>query len=94
MADVLTRLKAYDSSIEQACVRSDNAGCYHCVSTLLSMPKISETSGITIRRMDFADPQGGKSKLFQPSGFSLTAGFIQDPVIALLQRSKAMSVAT
>lgn len=64
LADVLRRLKAYDSSIEQACLRSDNAGCYRCVSTLLSMPTISETSGMTTRRMDFTDPQGEKGKRF------------------------------
>ena len=60
---MLTRLKAYDSSIEQACLRCDNAGCYHSVATLLSIPTISETSGISVRRMDFADPQGGKGEI-------------------------------
>jgi hypothetical protein len=61
--DVLERLKAYDRSIKQACIRSDNAACYHSASTILSIPTISEKSGIEIRRMDFADPQAGKGKL-------------------------------
>jgi hypothetical protein len=61
--DILERLKAHDNSIEQACIRTDNAGCYHCSSTILSMPTISENTGISIRRIDFADPQGGKGKL-------------------------------
>ena len=60
LTDVLMRLKAFDSSIEQACIRSDNAGCYHSASTILSLPTISQISGIAVRRMDFCDPQGGK----------------------------------
>lgn len=63
LTDVLMRLKNYDTSIEQACLRCDNAGCYHSGPTLLSIPTISETSGICIRRVDFADPQGGKGKI-------------------------------
>ena len=63
LTDILTRLKAYDHSIEQACLRSDNAACYHSVSTILSIPTISAKCGIAIRRMDFADPQGGKGIL-------------------------------
>ena len=62
LTDILSRLKAHDPSIKQACIRSDNAGCYHSVSTLLSIPTVSQISGISIRRMDFADPQGGKGK--------------------------------
>lgn len=59
---VLSRLKKYDPSIEQACIRSDNAGCYHSGAAILSIPAISEKCGVSIRRMDFADPQGGKGK--------------------------------
>ena len=64
--DILQRLKAYDPSIEQACLRMDNAGAYRSCSTILSIPTISEMSGITIRRIDFADPQGGKGELRCP----------------------------
>ena len=60
LADVLSKLKVHDPSIEQACIRSDNAACYHCASTLLSIPAVSERYGIAVRRMDFADPQGGR----------------------------------
>jgi hypothetical protein len=60
ITDVLERLKAHDSSIEQACLRSDNAGAYHSASTILSIPAISEKTGIAIRRMDFAEPQEEK----------------------------------
>ncbi|CAF4478486.1 unnamed protein product [Rotaria sp. Silwood2] len=58
--DILSRLKVYDNSIQQACIRCDNAGCYHSAYTALSMPALSEKCGIAIRRMDFADPQGGR----------------------------------
>ncbi|CAF3133184.1 unnamed protein product, partial [Rotaria sp. Silwood2] len=58
--DILSRLKVYDNSIQQACIRCDNAGCYHSAYTVLSMPALSEKCGIAIRRMDFADPQGGR----------------------------------
>lgn len=60
LTDILSRMKHYDSSIQQACVRSDNAACYHSAATLLSVPLISRISGIAVRRFDFADPQGGK----------------------------------
>lgn len=62
ITDVLERLKSHDDSIKQACIRSDNASCYHSTSTVLSMPAISRETGIDIRRMDFADPQGGKGE--------------------------------
>ncbi|CAF1360558.1 unnamed protein product [Rotaria sordida] len=52
--------KVHDSSIGQACIRCDDAGCYHSAYTVLSMPAVSEKCGIAVRRMDFADPQGGK----------------------------------
>ena len=64
ICDILLTLKANDPSIEQACIRSDNAGCYHSANTILSMPLISKKTGVAIRRMDFADPQGGKGSLF------------------------------
>ncbi|VDI20775.1 Hypothetical predicted protein, partial [Mytilus galloprovincialis] len=42
-------------------LRSDNAGCYHCGSLWLAIPKITETTGITIARYDYSEPQNGKS---------------------------------
>ncbi|CAF4596915.1 unnamed protein product, partial [Didymodactylos carnosus] len=44
-----------------AYIRSDNAGCYHSAETILSIPQISKNTGITITRIDFSDPQGGKA---------------------------------
>ncbi|CAF1685375.1 unnamed protein product, partial [Didymodactylos carnosus] len=50
-----------DPHVKQAYIRSDNAGCYHSAETILSIPQISKNTGITITRMDFSDPQGGKA---------------------------------
>jgi hypothetical protein len=58
--DVLIRTKRIDSSIKNAYIRSDNAGCYHSAQTILSLPQISHESKIHIRRIGFCDPQGGK----------------------------------
>ncbi|CAF0953775.1 unnamed protein product [Adineta steineri] len=45
---------------KNAYLRSDNAGCYHSAETILSLRQLSKDTGITIRRFDFSDPQGGK----------------------------------
>ncbi|CAF1522884.1 unnamed protein product, partial [Didymodactylos carnosus] len=50
-----------DLSIEYAYCRADNAGCYHSAGTILSLPMISEKTKIKILRIDFSDPQAGKS---------------------------------
>ncbi|CAF1256518.1 unnamed protein product [Didymodactylos carnosus] len=59
--DVLTKVKQDNPMINRAFVRSDNAGCYHSASTILSVPQISKETKINIERVDFSDPQGGKS---------------------------------
>jgi hypothetical protein len=58
--DVLCRVKETDPWIKNAFIRSDNAGCYHSANTLVSAKQVSERTGISIRRIDFCDPQGGK----------------------------------
>ena len=40
--------------------RQDNAGCYRSDHTILGAVKAGEARGITVRRLDFSDPQGGK----------------------------------
>ena len=39
----------------------DNARCFHGAETLLSVKQLFDESGIFIRRVDFSDPQSGKS---------------------------------
>lgn len=46
-------------SLKEAYVRSDNAGCFHGTASISAMPFLS--TKIRCSRMDFADPQGGKS---------------------------------
>ena len=41
-------------------MRSDNAGSYHCVFTLLSVYHVASEHAIELKRFDFSDPQGGK----------------------------------
>ncbi|CAF1548365.1 unnamed protein product [Adineta ricciae] len=60
LSDVLSQIKQADPQIENAYVRSDNAGCYHSASTLALASRVSEKTGIMIQRFDFCDPQGGK----------------------------------
>ncbi|CAF1119387.1 unnamed protein product [Didymodactylos carnosus] len=59
--DVLKRIKAESPSTQHAFLRSDNAGCYHSAATILSLQQVSKETGIKIERMDFSDPQAGKS---------------------------------
>jgi hypothetical protein len=60
LRDVLIRTKRVDSSIKNAFIRSDNAGCYHSAQTILSLPQMSYQTNIQVRRIDFGDPQGNK----------------------------------
>ncbi|XP_063438390.1 uncharacterized protein LOC134719312 [Mytilus trossulus] len=45
--------------LTNAYIRSDNAGCFHGAASVCAMPFLS--SIVQCKRMDFADPQGGKS---------------------------------
>ena len=58
--DVLKQLKQMHPGIQEAFLRSDNAGCYHCAPLMLTIPGISKRARIQIRRYDFSDPQSGK----------------------------------
>lgn len=60
MEDVLRALKQDHPEITRAYLRQDNAGCYHAATTILSCSEVSRSSGVTIARLDFSDPQGGK----------------------------------
>lgn len=60
MQHVVSEVKKIMPHLETVYYRQDNAGCYHCANTVLSLNKISEESGVNIKRIDFSDPQGGK----------------------------------
>ena len=64
LEDILVKTKRHNPLIQNAYLRSDNAGCYHSAQTILSLPQLSVSTGIKIRRFDFSDPQGGKGILY------------------------------
>lgn len=47
--------------LKKAYIRSDNAGCFHSYSSVFGIIGINRESPISVSRVDFADPQGGKS---------------------------------
>ncbi len=57
---ILTQLKAEVPRINNVILRSDNAGCYHSSATIGTVPVISESTEIWIRRWTFSEPQAGK----------------------------------
>ena len=60
MADVIKQLKTIIPSLKKVSFRQDNAGCYHCGTTIVCASKLGAELGVTIKRLDFSDPQGGK----------------------------------
>ena len=58
--NLLSTIKKEYPQIDSAFFRSDNAGCYHSGSLLLSLPDIGKRTGIAPLRYDFSDPQSGK----------------------------------
>ncbi|KAK3748950.1 hypothetical protein QZH41_010037, partial [Actinostola sp. cb2023] len=57
---LLSTLKQEHPEIMKACLRQDNAGCYHSSNTILALAHIHQSTGIKVVRVDFSDPQGGK----------------------------------
>ena len=53
-------LKSTYSTLSEAFLRSDIAGCYHNAFLIVSLPSIGERAGIRVLRYDFSDPQAGK----------------------------------
>ena len=60
MEDVIGKLKAIMPSLKAIFYRQDNAGCYRSGATKTGAPKAGHVHGVTIKRLDFSDPQGGK----------------------------------
>ena len=56
----LATLKGMKPHLEEAFLKSDNAGCYHTAFLLLSIPSLGTRSGVRIARYDFNEPQAGK----------------------------------
>ena len=60
MADVLTKLKIGMPDLDSVYYRQDNAGCYHSAWTIVSAKVLADKAGVSLERLDFSDPQGGK----------------------------------
>jgi len=60
MADVIEQLKIIMPQLRSVFYRQDNAGCYHGAATILCAHVLGQRHGVTIKRLDFSDPQGGK----------------------------------
>lgn len=58
--DVFSQLKTIMPELQTVYIRNDNAGCYHCTQTLITVPQIAKRHGLQISRIDFSEPQGGK----------------------------------
>ena len=60
MKDVIGKLKSQMPQLKSVYYRQDNAGCYHCGATIAGASFVSQCHGVSVKRMDFSDPQGGK----------------------------------
>ena len=60
MADVLKKLKIGMPNLDSVFYQQDNAGCYHCALTIVGAKAPADKAGVSLKRLDFSDPQGGK----------------------------------
>ena len=60
MSDVLKDLKDVMPHLQRVYYWQDNAGCYHCGNTINLAHMVGKHHDVTVKRMDFCDPQGGK----------------------------------
>ena len=56
----LRTLKTEYPEITSAFLQQDNAGCYHNSILLATCNMFKTKTGVSVRRVDFSDPQGGK----------------------------------
>ena len=60
MSDVVGKLKKIMPNLKTLFYRQDNAWCYRSGPTIIGASLVSKLHGVTIKRMDFSDLQGGK----------------------------------
>ena len=60
MSDV-SQLKIIMPELKTLYYRQDNATCYHCGFALVCAKILGLQSGVSIKHLDFSDPQGGKA---------------------------------
>ena len=60
MSNVLQRLKEIIPALKSVYYWQGNAGFYHCDSTIVIAELCGRRHGLNVKRMDFADPHGGR----------------------------------
>ena len=59
LKDVIEMLKSQLPQLKTVFYRQDNTGCYHCGATIVGASFAGYCSGVSVKSMDFSDPQGG-----------------------------------
>ena len=60
MKDVIGKVKSHLPQLRSGFYRQDNAGCYHCGATVVRASFARRLHGVSVKCLDFSDPQGGK----------------------------------
>ena len=55
MSDVVRQLREGHPQLQNIYYWQDNAGCYHCGTTIVGAKLIGQQQGVSVRRMDFCD---------------------------------------
>ena len=61
MANVIRQLTIPMPRLKTVWYRQDNAGCYHCGTTLICAAALGHEEDVKIKHLAFSDPQGGKA---------------------------------
>ena len=60
MTDVIGKLKKVTPILRTVYYEQDNAGCYRSGGTITGVIQTKKSHGVTVQRLDFSHPQGGK----------------------------------
>jgi len=60
MKDDFGKLKSFLPQLKSVFYRQDNASCYHCGATIVGASFANRCHGVSVKRLDFSYPQGGK----------------------------------
>ena len=60
MEDVISKLKAIMPSLKTVTYRQENPGCYRSGEVIIGGAKAGKSHGVSVKQLDFSDPQGGK----------------------------------
>ncbi|XP_064649503.1 uncharacterized protein LOC135501361 [Lineus longissimus] len=82
----LLKVKLETPTVKDVFLRSDNAGCYHNASLLISMKNLQQITGLTIRQYDFSEAQAGKDicdRKIAPMKFTYNALCVRDMMLLM-----------